>query len=128
MTDPDTISADYTLRPSDLAATLALLVEARQPCVVWGPPGAAKSMIAQQVAADAGRAQEDLRTCRYCISIQRRPPGVLVWNRGRVCRQPSSLRGSTSRSSIAGCVRPPSVLASFWRTAACFLIASAAGG
>ena len=44
MTDPDTISADYTLRPSDLAATLALLVEARQPVIVWGPPGAAKSM------------------------------------------------------------------------------------
>ena len=31
MTDPDTVSADYTLRPSELAATLALLVEARQP-------------------------------------------------------------------------------------------------
>ena len=61
MTDPDTISADYTLRPSELAATLALLVEARQPCVVWGPPGAAKSMIAQQVAADAGRRYVDVR-------------------------------------------------------------------
>ena len=36
MTDPDTISADYTLRPSELAETLALLVEARQPAVVWG--------------------------------------------------------------------------------------------
>ena len=36
MTDPDTISADYSLRPSELASTLALLVEARQPCVVLG--------------------------------------------------------------------------------------------
>ena len=62
MTDPDTISADYTLRPSELAATLALLVEARQPTLVWGPPGAAKSaMIAQQVAADAGRRYVDVR-------------------------------------------------------------------
>ena len=61
MTDPDTISADYTLRPSELAATLALLVEARQPCVVWGPPGAAKSMIAQQVSADAARKYVDVR-------------------------------------------------------------------
>ena len=43
MTQPDTISADYTLRPSELA----LVVKARQPCIVWGPPGAAKSMIAQ---------------------------------------------------------------------------------
>ena len=61
MTDPDTISADYTLRPSELAATLALLVEARQPTLVWGPPGTAKSMIAQQVAADAGRRYVDVR-------------------------------------------------------------------
>ena len=38
MTHPATISADYTLRPSELASTLALLVEARQPCVVWARP------------------------------------------------------------------------------------------
>ena len=61
MTDPDTISADYTLRPSELADTLALLVEARQPAVVWGPPGSAKSDIAQQVAAAAGREYVDVR-------------------------------------------------------------------
>ena len=61
MTQPDTISADYTLRPSELASVLALLVEARQPCIVWGPPGAAKSMIAQQVAADANRRYVDVR-------------------------------------------------------------------
>ena len=61
MTQPATISADYTLRPSDLAATLALLVEARQPAMVWGPPGSAKSMIAQQVAADGGREYVDIR-------------------------------------------------------------------
>ena len=61
MTEPDTVSADYTLRPSELASTLALLVEARQPCIVWGPPGAAKSQIAQQVAAEAGRTYVDVR-------------------------------------------------------------------
>ena len=61
MTDPDTISADYTLRPSELAATLALLVEARQPTMVWGPPGCAKSQIAQQVATEAGRQYVDVR-------------------------------------------------------------------
>ena len=38
MTQPATISADYTLRPSELATTLALLVEARQPAMVWGRP------------------------------------------------------------------------------------------
>ena len=61
MTAPDTVSADYTLRPSEIAATLALLVEARQPCILWGAPGTAKSMIAQQVAADAGRRYVDVR-------------------------------------------------------------------
>ena len=57
----DTISADYSLRPSELASTLALLVEARQPVVVWGGPGCAKSQIAQQVAAQAGREYVDVR-------------------------------------------------------------------
>ena len=61
MTVPENISADYTLRPSELAAVLALLVEARQPCILWGPPGSAKSMIAQQVAASASRRYVDVR-------------------------------------------------------------------
>ena len=61
MTDPVTIAADYTLRPSELAETLALLVEARQPCIVWGPPGAAKSQIANQVAVALNRIYLDIR-------------------------------------------------------------------
>ena len=61
MTSSESLSADYALRPSELASTLALLVEARQPCVVWGPPGAAKSQIAQQVAAGAGCRYVDVR-------------------------------------------------------------------
>ncbi len=61
MTDPDTISADYALRPSELAPTLALLVEARQPAILWGAPGCAKSALARQVAADASRAYVDVR-------------------------------------------------------------------
>ena len=61
MPDPDTFSADYSLRPGELADTLALLVEARQPAIVWGPPGCAKSQIARQVAADAGREYIDVR-------------------------------------------------------------------
>ncbi len=58
---PEKISADYTLRPSDLAKVLALLVEARQPAIVFGPPGAAKSQIAQQVAAATNRQYVDVR-------------------------------------------------------------------
>ena len=55
MTHSATISADCTLRPSEFATVLALLVEAHQPTIVWEPPGAAKSMIAQQVAETAAR-------------------------------------------------------------------------
>ena len=61
MPDPQPISADYTLRPSELAQTLAILVEARQPCIVWGPPGSAKSQVAQQVAAVLNRIYVDVR-------------------------------------------------------------------
>ena len=61
MTDPVTISADYTLRPSELVATLALLVEARQPVLVTGAPGCAKSALVRQVAADAVRHYLDVR-------------------------------------------------------------------
>ncbi|MXW87953.1 MAG: AAA family ATPase, partial [Boseongicola sp. SB0667_bin_21] len=49
------------MRPSELAPTLALLVEARQPAILWGAPGCAKSALAQQVAADASRAYVDVR-------------------------------------------------------------------
>ena len=42
MTVPENISADYTLRPSELAAVLALLVEARQPCICVGTAGLGK--------------------------------------------------------------------------------------
>ncbi len=58
---PEKISADYTLRPSELSQVLALLVEARQPTIVWVPPGAAKSQIAQQVASAANRRYVDVR-------------------------------------------------------------------
>ncbi len=61
MTLPEKISADYTLRPSELSQVLALLVEARQPTIVWGPLGAAKSQIAQQVASAANRQYVDVR-------------------------------------------------------------------
>ena len=40
MTRSTPITADYTLRPSALADILARLVEARQPVIVWGRPGA----------------------------------------------------------------------------------------
>ena len=43
----------YSNAPSDFASVLALLVEARQATIVWGPPGCAKSAIAQQIVAAA---------------------------------------------------------------------------
>ena len=68
------ISADYTLRPSELAATLALLIEARQPCISWGPPGTAKSMIARQIAANADRERVDGRALVFDPVDLRRIP------------------------------------------------------
>ena len=41
MTDPKTVSADYTFPPAELAQTLALLLDARQPVVVRCPHPAA---------------------------------------------------------------------------------------
>ncbi len=38
MTQPPAIFANYMLRPSELAAVLALPVEARQPCIWSGAP------------------------------------------------------------------------------------------
>ena len=61
MPDALNISADYTLRPSELADTLKVLVEAKQPVMVWGPPGCAKSEVAQQVAAATNRIYFDVR-------------------------------------------------------------------
>ena len=57
-----TRSEHHTLRPSELAAALAHFVEARQPCIVWGPPGPANSMIAHQVAAATNRQPLDIQT------------------------------------------------------------------
>ena len=61
MTVPEKISADYTLRPRELSSVLNVLVEARQPTIVTGPPGSAKSQIAQQVAAATNRQYVDVR-------------------------------------------------------------------
>ena len=58
------VNTPYPLRPDELADTFALLVEARQPAIVRRPsgsPGRAKSRIARQVAADAGREYIDVR-------------------------------------------------------------------
>ena len=61
MPDADTISADYTLRPSQVADTLKVLIAAKQPVMVWGAPGCAKSEVAQQVADQTARTYYDVR-------------------------------------------------------------------
>ena len=101
MTQPATISADYTLRPSDLAATLALLVEARQPAMVWGAPGTAKSMIAQQVAADGGREYVDVRA----LLLDPVDLRGTRWARRCFCRRPvtPASGSSTSKSCLPAC-------------------------
>ena len=109
MTNPDTISADYTLRPSELAATLALLVEARQPAMVWGPPGSAKSMIAQQVAAVAASMSTSGRSCSTpwtcAASPGATPPTAPAGRRPSSCRRPvtPASGSSTSKSCLPAC-------------------------
>ena len=61
MTQSLPVSANYSLRPNELAPTLECLVEARQPCIVWGPPGCAKSQIAREVIARIERSYIDVR-------------------------------------------------------------------
>ena len=64
MTLPDNISADHTLRPSELAEVLAVLVEARQPCMVWGGPGCGKSQVSNPSPAPASSTLRRLAPCR----------------------------------------------------------------
>ena len=61
MLEPVDVSADYSLTPSELADTLSLLVDAREPCMVWGQPGIGKSDIADAVATATGRRYIDVR-------------------------------------------------------------------
>ncbi len=61
MPEPIDVSADYSLKPSELADTLPLLVEAKEPCMVWGQPGIGKSDIAEAVARATGRQYIDVR-------------------------------------------------------------------
>ena len=58
---PQTVAADYSLRPEALASTLNALVKARQPSMIWGPPGVGKSQIAQSVATELGWKYIDVR-------------------------------------------------------------------
>ena len=57
----NTLAADYSLSPSNLASALEAMTEAGQPTMVWGPPGVGKSDIAKQVAASTGRTYIDIR-------------------------------------------------------------------
>ena len=61
MTLPETISADYTLRPSELVEVLVTLVKARQPTMVWGGPGSGKSQLSNQTADCLAYHYQDVR-------------------------------------------------------------------
>ena len=55
------ITADYSLTPSQLAGVLTELVRAKQPTMIWGPPGVGKSDIARQVASKLKAEYLDVR-------------------------------------------------------------------
>ena len=61
MSNTQKAGADYSVVPSELHEAISLLVQSRQPCMVWGPPGVGKSEVAQQVAKDLGYEYIDVR-------------------------------------------------------------------
>ena len=57
----NTLAADYSLPPDELAIALEQLVQAKQPTMVWGAPGVGKSAIATQVAKKLNLTYVDVR-------------------------------------------------------------------
>jgi len=55
------ISADYQTPVGELGDTLAYLINAGQPAMIWGAPGIGKSQVVQRVAADTDREYIDIR-------------------------------------------------------------------
>ena len=72
MTDPDTVSADYALRPCELAATLALPVEARQPVILWRAPGSAKGRSPSKLASMPAASARPRGRARHPVARRRR--------------------------------------------------------
>ena len=110
MAQPATISADYTHLPSEVAASLALLVEARQPAMVRKPSSLAKSMIAQQIAADGGCEYVDIgRSCStpwtFAASLGATPPTAPAGRRRCSCRRRTTpvSGSSTSKNCLCAC-------------------------
>ena len=57
----NTLAADYSLAPNELATALEQLIGEQQPTMVWGAPGVGKSAIATQVADKLGLTYVDVR-------------------------------------------------------------------
>jgi len=49
------------MKPNDIAEALEGLIEARQPTIVWGPPGVGKSSVIQETGRNLGREIVDIR-------------------------------------------------------------------
>lgn len=83
MTYPATISADYTFRPSELAATPALLIETRQPAISLRP-----FRLHQKPDRAAG--------CRLDLPPVRRRPGAVA----RVASMPAKALGASTPNAL----------------------------
>ena len=55
------IAAEYSLTPTQLLGDLKVMVEAKNPLMIWGPPGVGKSMIVRQAAEELGYRYIDIR-------------------------------------------------------------------
>lgn len=49
------------MKPSSLAKTLALCIQAQRPAFIWGPPGVGKSAVTHQVTDSLNRLMTDIR-------------------------------------------------------------------
>lgn len=72
------------MKASNLTATLERMIDARQPLMIWGPPGGGKSDIVAQTAARLGRKLYDVRVALLDPVDLRGVPsvkgGVTRWN------------------------------------------------
>ena len=58
-------AATYHLTPSGTYNVLRKMIRAKQPCMLWSPPGVAKSSLAQQLAEELGYEYVDFRALLF---------------------------------------------------------------
>ncbi len=53
------------MKPSQVSQSLAVLLDSRQPCMLWGKPGVGKSQVVAQLAVSRGLQLRDIRAVQH---------------------------------------------------------------